>query len=109
MSNLATRLIDARNGANLTQQELADRVPCSQSTIGNLESGLRESPKFIIAIARALGVTAEWLMDGVGPKLPNFELSQKELFLVQSYRDASPAGMQLIELACIGARKPELG
>lgn len=107
MDDLASRLTAAREGIGLSQEELADRAGCGQSTIGHLESRARGSSKHLVAIARALGVRPEWLVEGKLPKNPAFELSQKDLFLIQAYRDASPAGRQLIELACIGASKPE--
>lgn len=66
MKNLAARLAWARDQANLSQQALADRVGVAQSTIGNLESGLRQTSRNIASIAAALGVDALWLAEGKG-------------------------------------------
>lgn len=74
---LKDRLIHARELRGLTQQELADLVGCSQSTIGNVEAGERHSLRNLIDIARALRVSPEWLYDGGGP-LPQPGLQAQE-------------------------------
>lgn len=65
---IADRLKEARTSAGLTQPELAKRANVSQSTIGNIESGLRKRPRELLAIAAALGVAPLWLETGSGPK-----------------------------------------
>lgn len=74
MKTLAERLAWARNEKQLSQQQLADLAGVSQSTIGNLEAGIRSSARKITSIASALGVSAAWLADGQGeasdPSLP---------------------------------------
>ena len=67
MKTLAERMIYARELRGWSQAELAAHVPCSQSTIGNIESGYRKSMRNIVAAARALNVTPDWLEDGRGP------------------------------------------
>lgn len=64
MKTLGTRLRAARKTAKLTQKELATRAGVSQSCIANLESGLRAQPRQIVAIARALNMSAELLESG---------------------------------------------
>lgn len=66
MKNLAERLTWAREQKGLTQAALAKLVGVSQSTIGNLESGLRQSARKIANIALALDVDALWLAEGRG-------------------------------------------
>lgn len=67
MYSLADRLKLARETKGLSQQQLADRVGVSQSTIGNLEAGTRQSARKLPQIADALGVNALWLSEGRGP------------------------------------------
>ena len=55
------RLARLRKAAKLTQFELAKSAGCSTSTIGNIESGIRGYGESVIGIARALGVTPEYL------------------------------------------------
>lgn len=67
MDTLAKRLIRARERAKLTQKELSKEAGVSQSTIGNLEAGIRDTARKITSIARALDVDVNWLADGEGP------------------------------------------
>lgn len=66
MKNLAERLSWARAQKSLSQASLAKLSGVNQSTIGNLESGIRMSARRIANIAEALGVNALWLAEGVG-------------------------------------------
>jgi transcriptional regulator with XRE-family HTH domain len=68
VKTLRDRLIHARELRALTQAELAKKSHCAQSAIGNVESGTRQSLKNIVLVARALGVSVDWLYDGKGPK-----------------------------------------
>lgn len=54
----------------MSQAELAKKAGVSQSTIGNLESGFRKSPKYVLTIATALGVDPMWLQYGSGLQKP---------------------------------------
>lgn len=67
MTSLAERLKAARNAASLTQPELAEKAGVSQGTIGNLEAGIRKRPRDLLSLAKALGVSAQWLESGKGP------------------------------------------
>lgn len=68
MDTVAKRLVWARTKKGISQQELAKAVKVSQSTIGNLEAGLRNTTKKIAEIADVLDVNALWLASGVGVK-----------------------------------------
>lgn len=55
--NVAAAVREARNRAGMSQVELAERVPCTQSEISRIESGERSvSLDRLCQIARALGV-----------------------------------------------------
>ncbi|WP_254215940.1 helix-turn-helix domain-containing protein [Burkholderia multivorans] len=66
MYTLADRLKWARLKAELSQEELGKKAGVSQSTIGNLEAGTRNSARRLPQIAAALGVDALWLAEGRG-------------------------------------------
>lgn len=66
MRTLAERLIWAREQKQLTQEGLAKLVGVSQSTIGNLEAGIRKTTRSILEIAKALDVDPMWLQNGTG-------------------------------------------
>ncbi len=57
-----TRLL--REGKGLSQSELARKIGVSPQSIQALESGKVESPKYIVQLARALGVNPEFLESG---------------------------------------------
>lgn len=60
-------LVQARQRARLTQDELAALAGVDQTTISSLETGRKTSPKFdtVMRLARALGVSPEQLRFGV--------------------------------------------
>jgi transcriptional regulator with XRE-family HTH domain len=66
MKTLAERLAWARAKKDISQERLATLSGVSQSTIGNLEAGLRSSARKLPQIANALGVSALWLAEGLG-------------------------------------------
>lgn len=56
------RLIELREKAGLTQEQLAEKINVSQSMIARVESGDREPRKTIKQkLARFFGTTVEWL------------------------------------------------
>ncbi|WKB52294.1 helix-turn-helix domain-containing protein [Eleftheria terrae] len=64
VNTIADRLKEARERKGWSQQKLADVARVSQSTIGNIEAGLRRVPRELLAIAEALDVSPRWLKDG---------------------------------------------
>lgn len=72
MKTLAEKVAQLRTAKGWTQGELAAAVGVSQGSIGNIESGIRENPRAatILGIAKALGVSAQWLQSGEGPMHP---------------------------------------
>jgi transcriptional regulator with XRE-family HTH domain len=57
-SGFGQRLRVLREGAGLTQQQLADRAGCHMMTLSKLELGSQEPAwPLVLALARALGVT----------------------------------------------------
>lgn len=66
VNSIAERLKLARDLSGHTQESLAGAAGVSQGTIGNIESDKRRNPRELLAIAKALGVRAEWLKDGAG-------------------------------------------
>ena len=66
MKTFAERMVLARTNKGLTQGELAKKSGVSQSSIGNIEAGLRLSSRKVASIASALGVSPIWLAEGRG-------------------------------------------
>ncbi|RFP19147.1 helix-turn-helix domain-containing protein [Duganella sp. BJB475] len=119
VNGLAERLAWARAQREWTQKELADLAGVSQSTIGNLESGVRDSARKITTIAKVLGVNATWLAEGTGkPTDDGLSVEQKpapvsppprnahtqwigedEATLLDAYRTTDEAGRKSIRIA----------
>ncbi len=59
------RVRERRQALKLSQPQLAKKAGITYQAIQQLEAG--GGSKHLVAIARALGVTAEWLADGTGP------------------------------------------
>ena len=70
MSTLKERMVKARQEKGLTQAALAKAVGKSQSAIAAVESGRNKETSGLIAIARVLDVSPEWLETGVGEMHP---------------------------------------
>ena len=68
VTTIAIRLAQARTALGKTQGQLAHDAGVSQGTIGNIEAGARKAPRELLAIAKALGVSPEWLKTGKGPQ-----------------------------------------
>lgn len=67
--NLSQRIKTARRHASLTQSQLAEKVGIAQTAISQLESGKTQRSTYLFQIAEACGVSATWLVSGVGGML----------------------------------------
>ncbi|WP_329909990.1 helix-turn-helix transcriptional regulator [Serratia quinivorans] len=63
----ASRLNQAMEAAGMTQAALAEMVGLAQASIWKLTSGASKGSRKTVEIARALGVSPEWLSFGSGP------------------------------------------
>lgn len=92
MNNLSDRLRAKMNSQGLTQAELADLAGVSQVTIHKMLTRKILNSSRIVDIARALGVTSEWLSYGVEEgRAPYTHANMKGGSLVYNYK-------QLIDL-----------
>lgn len=99
MKTIAERVKAIRQELGWSQVQLAEEVGVSQSSIGNIESGVRQRPRELVSLARALRVSPEWLETGKGPRTERAPLA-----LVGS--NAQPSVRVLVEyLAEIAAQQ----
>lgn len=72
MKTLAQKVAELRHKRGWTQGDLAAAVGVSQGSIGNIESGIRTNPRAatVLGIAKALGVSPQWLQSDDGEMLP---------------------------------------
>ena len=79
METLAERLQFAMvKRGNKNQVELAEEANTSQVTISNILNGITKNPRNGLQIARALNVSPEWLLSGIGNMEDNYRTSQIE-------------------------------
>lgn len=67
---LKDRLALARGYSGLSREDLAARAGLSgPDHVAKIENGARTRPEYrtVAGLARALGVSAEWLGEGIGP------------------------------------------
>jgi transcriptional regulator with XRE-family HTH domain len=71
------RVALARKHAKLSQEELANRIGCSQGLISKIERGDQDETGLIVKIANVTGVNPTWLDSGEGEMLDqnNFYLT----------------------------------
>ncbi|MEI6599854.1 MAG: helix-turn-helix transcriptional regulator [Comamonadaceae bacterium] len=67
MKTLAERLKFARSSKGWTQAHLAIAADVSTGTVGNIESGLRQSKGSLPQLAEALEIRHAWLSKGIEP------------------------------------------
>lgn len=78
MSEIGIRVKKTREAKGLTLGQLATAAGgLKYQTIQDLESGKSKGSKHLVAIARALSVTADWLQTGEGTKVSSLESTHK--------------------------------
>lgn len=90
METFGDRVREARKKRGMTQKQLAAASGLSQTTISDIERGRNASSADIVALARAVGVSAEWLADGRGPRT----LLTPDLPPAEGVNAAAPADAQ---------------
>ncbi|HEV7278423.1 MAG TPA: helix-turn-helix transcriptional regulator [Devosiaceae bacterium] len=85
---MGDRIREVREELGISHRDLADRMKkfgakAHWTTLQKLEERSSERSKFSMAIAEALGVNAQWLLDGVGPREPMRSLDRKMKLLPQ--------------------------
>lgn len=77
MEGTGDRIRQYRRRLGLTQSELAKKIGSRQATVADWETGKSEPEKFAVALSKALGVNAHWLLTGEGlPRLTDEENAQ---------------------------------
>lgn len=73
---LGERLHKARTRAGLTQEQLGELAECGQGVVSKIERGDQDASTYIVLLARACGVSADWLQDETGDMLPAKRIDQ---------------------------------
>lgn len=65
------RLKDLRTDLNLTQEEFANKICVTKSSVSMMERGERNpSPQTVQLICQQFGIRKDWLLEGTGPMKP---------------------------------------
>lgn len=84
------RLVEQRKKRNLTQEQLAHKVKTTKGTISNYENGHSTPPhETLVAIADALGVSTDYLLNRTDDPTPPNPLSQQKAFPTEESRNAA--------------------
>ena len=88
---LGDRIKSAREHASLSQAELASQCGVAQQSLSKLESGKSKSLNgdALLRMARALGCSPDWLVDGDGASSTSTVLRKDEQLLLDSFRSLS--------------------
>ncbi len=78
---IAARVRDQRKALGLSQRELAERLGVTQPAIQYLENGRTRDPGFIVELAAALSVSAEYLRGYTDDPAPAGISDEKREFL----------------------------
>lgn len=63
LQNLGSKIREERQKSRLTQEQLAEKIGCNESYIGQIERSLKNpSLEVIVKIANALNVTVDYLL-----------------------------------------------
>jgi len=82
MDTIAIRIKDARAKLHISQKELAKKAGVATSTIGSIENGRNRGSTHIVAIARALKVSPDWLATGKGKREAMQQTNSEGLYIV---------------------------
>ncbi|MDD5279530.1 XRE family transcriptional regulator [Acidithiobacillus sp.] len=106
MTTVGERINERLRELGKKQEWLADESGCAQNTISKLVTGKSEKSRFIPQIAKALGVTSDWLADGIYPKLRVADASgdHRESAPVT---DAAGDSLATLDINVVPASKPQ--
>jgi len=93
MVGVGKRLQQARTTKGMTQADLAAKAGTSEQDIGQLENGWRSiSIPRAYMLAKAVGVTGEWLVTGISPKTHAALVSAAKKFQKEFGKAADESG-----------------
>lgn len=89
MTDISTRLKQARKSKGFTQEALADAIGMSRGVITNIEYGKTEPHALVIrAICEILDINEDWLMTGSGSMENSHNFQRSARLLSEIYRSA---------------------
>lgn len=95
MNSLGSRLQTALNLKGFTQEDLANIIGISQTAISDIVIGKTKRPRNLLEIAKALEVSAEWLMNGDEKFTPPL---QKEAVSEENKEDDEVIRLEVLDI-----------
>lgn len=97
MTNFASRLRDVVEERGVTQAWLAEQANTTEATISRYMNGIHKPRiELVAAIAKALNVSADYLMGASLSPAPDAEPEREILILCDAYRRADDARKDII-------------
>lgn len=115
--SLGDRVKKSRKHAGLTQVQLAKKVDTSQGAISDIENGRNKESSSLYDIAKATGVSADWLINNHGEMLdksetPSIEELRAQIAKMQSQSEggllSTPADTTTASMANVSDKVPIL-
>ncbi|WP_268843101.1 MULTISPECIES: LexA family protein [Aeromonas] len=92
--NIGERIKLSRSRLKMTQQQLGDKIGANKASISQWENGVyTPDAKNIAELAKALGVTVFWLIDGKGDPVGSNVVPASKSFLLVPLLDFVQAGL----------------
>lgn len=88
MNTLSERLLMARKAKKLTQLELAKKAGLTQATVSDIERGRSQTTAEAPALAKALGISLDYLLTGKEQQEPISVIATEEDFAFIPFYDA---------------------
>lgn len=95
-----SRIKQVKAEKKITNERLSEITGIPLSTVSKILAGISDSPKLsnMVLIARALDCTLDYIVSGVPQNNNNYTLSEKEIELIENYRQLDYYGKDLVDV-----------
>lgn len=77
--SICERIKDVMHEESLSQKELAERIGVVQSSISAILNGKRSPEPLVNAMSDRMGISKQWLVNGIGLKYKNSNIIAKDI------------------------------
>ncbi len=94
------RIKKLKNEKKITNDRLSELTGIPLGTLSKLLAGISDSPKLvnIVAIAKALDCSVDYIVSGTAQNTNNYTLSKEEIDLIESYRALDGFAQDLVKI-----------
>lgn len=98
MASIGDRIKLVRTAKKMSQAKLGKLAGIDQSVISDLENNPNSTSKKLVAIARALGVRAEWLENGTGDMHSTPAVASNDGWVMTKSYNLNPVEIRAIDV-----------